>query len=390
MKLNKSLLLIGFASLAFSSCIKEEAPNAEADIEYVLLEDVNGNFLVRKNDTIVSVGTDAISNHISVMVHPEADLSSVTPRFKLTEGASIAIKNGIEFDPEVGVPLNFSESQTFVVTSEDGRWQKEYELSFKTVAIFTKFSFEHVEKPANALYDHFFETLGNRRYDIWATGNPGYQFCGLTSYPTVSNNFGVAGKSVCLRTASTGGFGLQLNMAIAAGNLFIGSFDVTNATSAPREATRFGSPFNKVPKRFTGWYKYKPGDVMTDEKGKPIGGEDRPDIYIVMYRNAVDVDGVEHGITLDGDNILSSENIVGMARIKDVVKVNPGEDINKAEWQRFDLEFELDRGKSIDRNILENYGYNLAVVFTSSVDGAYFRGAVGSTLYVDEVEVVCE
>ena len=99
---------------------------------------------------------------------------------------------------------------------------------------------------------------------------------------------------------------------------------------------------------------------------------------------------MEHGITLDGDNILSSENIVGMARIKDVVKVNPGEDINKAEWQRFDLEFELDRGKSIDRNILENYGYNLAVVFTSSVDGAYFRGAVGSTLYVDEVEVVCE
>ena len=43
-----------------------------------------------------------------------------------------------------------------------------------------------------------------------------------------------------------------------------------------------------------------------------------------------------------------------------------------------------------DRNILENYGYNLAVVFTSSVDGAYFRGAVGSTLYVDTFKIICE
>ena len=34
-----------------------------------------------------------------------------------------------------------------------------------------------------------------------------------------------------------------------------------------------------------------------------------------------------------------------------------------------------------------NYEYNLAVVFTSSIQGAAFQGAVGSVLYVDEVEV---
>ena len=34
--------------------------------------------------------------------------------------------------------------------------------------------------------------------------------------------------------------------------------------------------------------------------------------------------------------------------------------------------------------------YKLGIVFSSSVDGAYFRGAVGSTLYIDEVELICE
>ena len=36
---------------------------------------------------------------------------------------------------------------------------------------------------------------------------------------------------------------------------------------------------------------------------------------------------------------------------------------------------------------LQNDGYNLAIVFASSVKGDLFEGAVGSTLYIDEVEL---
>ena len=35
-------------------------------------------------------------------------------------------------------------------------------------------------------------------------------------------------------------------------------------------------------------------------------------------------------------------------------------------------------------------GYNLSLVFSSSKEGAQFEGAVGSTLYVDEVELMFE
>lgn len=390
MKLNKALLVLSWALLCLASCIKEEAPNAEADIEYVLIDDIGQNFLVRKNDTIVEVSTDPAASNISILVHPEADLTSVTPRFKLTEGAVIATAGGMRFDPSEGIPLDFSSPQTFVVTSEDGKWHKEYVLSFKPVAVFTKFSFEHAEKPSGAEYFHFFEVSGMRRYDIWATGNPGYQFCGLQTYPTVSDDFGVEGKCVSMRTATTGGFGLKLGMPIAAGNLFIGSFDVKNATTAPLQATRFGSPFNKVPRKLTGWYKYRPGDVMTDEKGDFVEGVDRPDIYMVMYRNSVMEGDVEKSITLDGADVLTSEYIVGLARIRPENIVATDEDIRFAPWQRFELNFETVPGREIDRTVLENFGYSLAVVFSSSVDGAYFLGAVGSTLCIDEVEIECE
>ena len=49
-------------------------------------------------------------------------------------------------------------------------------------------------------------------------------------------------------------------MPIAAGNLFIGSFDMLNASTNPLSATRFGTPFYNKPLRLTGYYKYKAGE----------------------------------------------------------------------------------------------------------------------------------
>ena len=54
----------------------------------------------------------------------------------------------------------------------------------------------------------------------------------------------------------------------------------------------------------------------------------------------------------------------------------------------FDVEFTY--LKRFDEEKMKNYKYNLTVVFSSSRYGAYFKGAVGSTLLVDDVEVICE
>ena len=178
-------------------------------------------------------------------------------------------------------------------------------------------------------------------------------------------------------------------MPIAAGSLFIGTFDTKIAMKRPREATAFGLQVlkpNARPKSLEGWYKYTAGDMMTDiNKKEHPELRDTADIYAVVY----EVDP-NHFEALNGDDVLTSERIVMMARID-----NPGE---PAQWKPFNEPFKLKPGKSFDLSRLTSYGYAIAVVATSSRQGAYFEGAAddpkkgykGSVLDISHLRVVYE
>lgn len=56
---------------------------------------------------------------------------------------------------------------------------------------------------------------------------------------------------------------------------------------------------------------------------------------------------------------------------------------------RFHVPFVLREGKSIDPVKLAAGGYSLTIVMTSSIEGDYFSGAIGSRLLVDELEISC-
>ena len=85
---------------------------------------------------------------------------------------------------------------------------------------------------------------------------------------------------------------------------------------------------------------------------------------------------------LDGSTSLTSPNIVALARNLDALPETDS-------WQQFSFNFEPKNSKSIDPDKLEKGIYKLGIVFSSSVDGAKFEGAVGSTLHIDQVEIVC-
>ena len=160
--------------------------------------------------------------------------------------------------------------------------------------------------------------------------------------------------------------------------MFIGYFDVSKALTNTLKATNFGLPFDRKPLRFTGHYMYTPGSMLMDKYGNEIPGKtDQGDIYAVFYRNH---DSAGKPVMLYGDDVLTNSNIVAIARLGEV-KATDG-------WTSFDINFEYTG--EVDPAELANRGYNLAVVFSSSIDGAAFCGAIGSTLIVDEVEVVCE
>ena len=112
-----------------------------------------------------------------------------------------------------------------------------------------------------------------------------------------------------------------------------------------------------------------------------MNGKDKGDIYAVLY----EADNVED--FLDGYNSLNSPKIVSLARIG----VKPEEEMKEtSEWTAFNLNFELQKGKTINDNLLAAGKYKLAIVFSSSVEGAAFKGSVGSTLWIDEVTIHCE
>ena len=145
------------------------------------------------------------------------------------------------------------------------------------------------------------------------------------------------------------------------------------------EATEFGVPISAKPLRFSGYYQYSPASPFIDKNFVEYPNRvDAGDIYSVLYLNH-DADG--NPVVLYGDNVLSSDLIVAVARVKNVGETH-------GEWIHYDIEYQY--LKEFDYTIMEQRGYNFTVVFSSSIEGATFEGAIGSTLKVDKVKVTCE
>lgn len=371
-----------------TSCIKDEAANKECDIESAWVEgEAYAQYFYdaaeMRKEYISSTQTD-----ITFTVRSLISLSKEIPlNLKLTPGATVTPANGSKQDFTAG-PV------TYTVTSEDGQWQRTYKVVFVEPAMpMSKLSFENVEVriPANNngnSYHHFYEidASGTRR-DIWDSGNLGALMLRTNAnpeeLPTYSTSDGYSGKAVCLNTQSTGNLGAMFGKPIAAGNLFLGKFDMNKAFSETLKTTQFGIEFDREPFRVTGYYKYAPGPTFTDMNQKTVEGRvDEADIYAVFYRNR-DAEGNPY--YLYGDDVDSEEKLKANPQVYKIARVASLPPTDK--WTRFEMFFE---GRDADDELVKNLGFNLALVFSSSKRGAYFEGAVGSTLYVDEVEVSFE
>ena len=366
----KSVIAGIMLCLAVTSCIQNEALNVEAAIDGCSGSDIQ-QCLIDPNEFTVQLYASRA-----------ADPSKININFNLPAGASIV---PVQRFTEDGInTYNFKDEnpRLFKVTSEDGAFSATYTIRLWQTEMPFTYDFETLS--SDNPYHKFTEDNPSsgtiiRRLEL-ASGNPGFELTKMAKapdgYPTVQVNGGVdGGKCVKLETKDTGSFGSMVKMYIAAGNLFIGSFEVGQALSGnAMKATHFGFPFFYYPLRLEGWYKYKAGPTFSS-KGKPVEGrKDECDIYGVLYETD---DNVQF---LDSSSSLNSPNIVALARN---IKELPETDI----WKQFNFKFEPQNGKSIDPDKLGKGIYKLAIVFSSSVDGAKFEGAVGSTLYIDKVTI---
>lgn len=369
-----------FLALLFGSCIKDEPRNTECDILSAWIE---GDQYAQHFYQPSQMRIDNISSSEKEIVFTVRSLISLPKtmpvNFTLTPGATIEPANGTAQDFTSGPVV-------YTVTSEDGDWKRQYTVTFKETNLPSyKFSFENaetIEASNDNSYHQFFEIdqVGNKS-NIWASGNPGAILVKVGAkpeeLPTYQSEDGYVGRCVCLNTQSAGQLGVLFQKPIAAGNLYIGKFILENVLFSPLTSTEFGRPIDKEPVRVTGYYKYRRGDTFTNAKMEEVPGRtDEASIYAVFYRNKD-----EHGmdVVLYGDNVLSSPYIVKKAQVASLPPTD--------EWTRFEMFFE---GDDADEQLLSSLGYNMTLVFSSSKDGATFEGAIGSTLYVDEVEVSFE
>lgn len=377
------LMVVGL----FASCIREEALNTEADIESVTLQ---GNVMNRP-----AVFGDAITTTdggflypITLYVSEDTDVTQLAPILTLTEGATVT--------PASGTVLDFTTPKDYLVTSQDGQWQRHYRITVTTSGISsqnTHYSFENVRLGGGGKFHIFYETdqYGAESW-AWASGNPGFALTDANeddplNFPTYQGDNGYQGKCLTLVTRRTGSLGELVNMPIASGNLFIGTFDVLNALNNPLTSTLFGTQFEYVPIRLSGYYKYKAGETFyeldrtADDKLRPVPGlKDQCNIYGIFYEST------EERPILDATDALAEDN----EQVISTAVVNQ-EDVQETdEWTYFEIPFVTREGKTVDPDKLAAGRYCLAIVFASSIRGDYFEGAPGSTLCIDEVELSYE
>lgn len=151
--------------------------------------------------------------------------------------------------------------------------------------------------------------------------------------------------------------GIMANMApnITAGSLFMGSFELNAA--APLKSTKFGVMHEGKPLKFSGWYKYTPGETFYDKDANIVEGKvDECDIYAVLYEVE------DESFVLDGESIKQADAPIVMR-----AGIESG---NATDWKRFDLDFKEVNGKSYDPNKM----YKIAFICTSSKMVMFMKG----------------
>lgn len=332
-----------------------------------------------------------------VTEQPQIDEASGRITFKVLEEATeeqikelvptIEFSDKAMLTPESGVKQDFNTDVTYTVVSENGHTTKVYTVSLTGRQASRRFTFDEWKLSGNEGDRNRYEVLtGNDA--IWASSLEGAVFLalyGVTGYPMYPTDDAINGRAVRLVTMDTSQATNSMVPALTSGSIYLGTFDLMQVIlhNDRLASTRFGIAYSRKPVVFKGWYKYAPGEkyINGEKATKPEEVVVVPDavdecaIQAVLYE-AKDADGKE--VTLTGHDINSSEYRVAVARLADGTA--------KDAYTHFELPFEYLEGRSYD----PAKTYKLAIVCSSSKDGDFFKGAGGSTLCIDEFEVIGE
>lgn len=263
-------------------------------------------------------------------------------------------------DPENPQPENPSE-EPIPEPSEDGKeftkihfsfdsWKKKPDMPYYIPVNSEK------EKASNT----YWVSASNRGYTNFSSD--------LQLFPVLELKEGYKNSGVQLISRPPVGPKAAFAPQLLAGSLYSG---LVVGGLMNQNPTRFGKAWRLEPIKLSFYYKYKAGDTPING----LQGQDVGAVNVVLY-----------DITYD-KTYLDKTSVKNDSRI--VLKAY-SHLAEQAEWKEITLEFKQ-QNKNLYKSLdFKKREYRLAIIFSSSARGNEFVGALGSTLCIDELSVVCK
>ncbi len=214
---------------------------------------------------------------------------------------------------------------------------------------------------------------------FWDSSNPGTTTGAgalVNVNPTQGNSSIVhtsGGKSAELKSQYASAFGIG---KFAAASLYSGKFNSLVGTNGAK--IDFGQKFASRPTGLHGWFRYTSGKIDYRGDNTPAGlGEKGTDdlcsIYMALAKAPHQLNNTDTSTFFDFEN---DDNIIAYGELPDAEAVSTNN-----EWKEFNVELKY-------KDITPQTAYYLIIVCSSSKYGDYFTGSTGSTMYVDDLELL--
>jgi hypothetical protein len=303
---------------------------------------------------------DTTSKQILVFSSADLDLNS----FPLSLSPVVTVSPGASVSPSSGSPVVFDDPEDFVkytITAQDGIGSDEYIFTIRDNQI------------PNAGFENWFEETGMNsqpflqpgKYlesSVWTTTNMGtsiYSIYGTTPLQDGNN------KMAKIETVET------VAIPLVAGAMYLGKFNLDAAIADPGNftaAAELGIPFFAKPTAVQFKYSFESGDQLIQavlkDPGNLFGGFD---VYNLEGTDKFGIQAILEKRT--GDNV----TIIAEAIFESGLETDTMTELN----------MELQYLSNDDPT-------HFHISFSPSVDGGMFKGAIGSTLVIDELKMIYE
>ena len=214
---------------------------------------------------------------------------------------------------------------------------------------------------------------------FWDSSNPGTTTGAgalVNKNPTQGSSTTVhtaGGQSAELKSQYASAFGIG---KFAAGSLYTGKFNSLVDTNGAK--IDFGQKFSSRPSGLKGWFHYTNGKIDYRGENTPAGvaekgSDDLCSIYIAIARQPHQLDNTKISTFFDFEN---DPNIIAYGSMPDSEAVS-----TNGSWKEFNVKLTYKDITPLDE-------YYLIIVCSSSKYGDYFTGSTGSTMYIDDMELI--